>query len=325
MKKLNKRNTANFNLISSDISKIYVGKKNYFKIFLKNKTIIKLIKGDTLCIDNQHIELEELYKNYIIAFQWFKNKYNESHYNILNYSDSSFEVTVKNDPEEVSYAYFSTYRDPEEGNQYKIPRSIEIEFNCLFNLDDWKFILGHEFAHFYKYLNIKKEPSFKILILDLLSALIFFILSSFMIVKIFNILKDHSIESTQTPLLFSFVFLFVFLSAMIIEYALYRIKNNKSKFKKYQEEFFCDLESYELFNDINLNNTFLYRNTSKLEKYMSHTSHPSNKNRIQFLLNKTLKNNFFSFNIINYLYIVKEDILVSYNLIIKGIKNAFRK
>ena len=285
----NKKKKRYFDLYSEDIDKIVINRKSFFTIFLRNHKV-KLNKNDILKIDGQLVKTNEIFQSYLISHQWSLDKYNSSHFQILRFPINSIDIIIN---PKISNCFSNSIDYTYRNNKYKEPDFIEMELHTLFNIDDWKFTLMHEFSHFFKYLDIPELDNINKIIIIFYSTYktILLLLFSLFITFVSFQAKDFFIFN-------SLLLLDFFLFYNLINYFQFLNNNIEEIYLKLYEEYLCDQEAFNLFNEIDLNNTFLNYDRIFLEE--NSITHPSKKNRIKFLKRNKLTNLNFIFTFTEY-------------------------
>jgi len=128
------------------------------KIIITKKTNknIEFHQNDKLFIDGKEVNLFLFHDIYLKTHRKSIEIYNEIHKDVC-FID--FHIPLYLDHKNGATAEWIHHKP--NPKKYKIPLKINMNINSLFNLDDYKFSLGHEFGHFIKYLDIKNLTTFQ--------------------------------------------------------------------------------------------------------------------------------------------------------------------
>lgn len=288
-KKINKPKTVKLGL--KDIYEIIFTDKIVIRI--KNNKSFKYIdfnKEDKLIIDKNEIDIQLFHDIYLETHQKSTMRYNLIH-NDISFID--FHIPLYLDFRDGATAEWNYLRS---NQKYKVPYKINMNINAIFNLDEYKFSLGHEFGHFTEYLNIIPLNRLQKIQRYALDSFCFIIKFSFLALFMLISTKIESKEPSFdiiTNILVSLLFMtsFFLLMETVLSF-LHIIIFRNDFYENHQEEFNCDKYSYDIFKDeINLKNTFLGENKSLIHYLSTYSSHPSHYNRMKFLLkNKKVLN-----------------------------------
>lgn len=264
------------------VVEIFKIKKSDIRVitFQNDKVCIYTVEGnkkildcnfDSLLIDENKVDIKEINSTIKEISQKGKEKYNLSHQQFCLYSR---EIPVLIEDVSSCTAYCRYIQ--KHGRELKIPLNVTMGITSLYNLNDFKFTLAHEFAHYYKYLEIKKINK-----LEYIMSCIYYLIPTILNVSatlfILTYLKDNLPENYNIIYRISLMLTVIHCIDVYLRSLSYCLFYSLI-LKSHKEEYLCDKESYSIFPETNLSNTFL--SETDPNRNQTSWSHPSHQDRI---------------------------------------------